>query len=74
MVSAVADRYGLTVDVVKPSGSPLEAPELWIHRSSTTIGQWLQYPVDSEDWHKFRAMDCGIPRHEIDTAFHQRPC
>jgi len=72
MVSDVARRYGLEADRLLVWASKSDPPEIWVHRRRTPIGQWLEFPVNSERWHEHRAIACGIPREEIDTHFHQR--
>jgi hypothetical protein len=71
VVSRIASRYGLRVQVL-----PCETPddrkkEIWISRNK--VGAWLKFPPNSEQWHILRGVTCGIPLDEIDWRFHERP-
>lgn len=46
--------------------------EIWIYRSGFQIGAWYEFAKDSPEWHKCRAIACGIPESEIDVNFHER--
>jgi len=66
-VKFIADNYGLKVTIL-PSHCPDTPDEIWVHKGE--IGEWLQHPVNSPEWHRLRAAACGIP--DCDVNYHLR--
>lgn len=67
-VEEICDRYGLSHHVFNMG----TVREIWICRHSFGIGNWYIYQKDSPEWHKMRAIACGIPSSEVDYKFHER--
>jgi hypothetical protein len=70
-VIKIANRYGLVVSIIA-SGVFATPREIWITRNSKGLGRWMHCSVNSEAWHIWRAVACGIPLDEVDPDFHTR--
>jgi hypothetical protein len=66
-IKIIANNFGLEVTVLD-SECPDTPQEIWIHNKP--IGAWLAHPMNSPEWHKLRAMACGIPN--CDPNYHMR--
>ncbi len=71
VVQAIAGRYGLQVQCLTYMDGGEIRNEIWISRQG--VGKWLDYPVNSQQWHTLRGLVCGVPLGEIDGLFHLRP-
>ena len=67
----VARRYELLVRVLDTT----KGCEIWILRSNLfaeMIVQLAGYGENTAEWHRVRGRLCGVPEHELDSAFHER--
>lgn len=70
-ITQITKQYKLEVSTFHID-TPETPIEFWIYPETYVIGRWLNYPINSPEWHKRRAEACGVPNYLVDTNYHLR--